>query len=72
VDVDRTYISRLERGFENPTVAMLDKLASALSAHISEFLEILAQGAKVLHPLQSGRKAAGQSDLERIARKTRR
>jgi transcriptional regulator with XRE-family HTH domain len=35
--VDRAYMSRLERELENPTVALLDRLASALSAHISEF-----------------------------------
>jgi transcriptional regulator with XRE-family HTH domain len=35
--VDRAYMSRLERELENPTVALLDRLARALSAHISEF-----------------------------------
>ena len=28
--IDRTYVSRLERGLENPTVAVLEKLARAL------------------------------------------
>jgi transcriptional regulator with XRE-family HTH domain len=27
--VDRTYVSRLERGLENPTVGILDQLADA-------------------------------------------
>jgi transcriptional regulator with XRE-family HTH domain len=35
--IDRTYVSRLERGLENPTVAVLDGLAAALNAHITEF-----------------------------------
>jgi transcriptional regulator with XRE-family HTH domain len=35
--IDRTYVSRLERGLENPTVAILDQLAQALDAPIIEF-----------------------------------
>jgi transcriptional regulator with XRE-family HTH domain len=35
--IDRTYVSRLERGLENPSVAVLEKLARALSANIEEF-----------------------------------
>jgi transcriptional regulator with XRE-family HTH domain len=31
--IDRTYVSRLERGLENPSVAVLDRLAKALSAN---------------------------------------
>src|SRR4051795_12326356 len=34
--IDRTYVSRLERGLENPTVAVLEKLAGALSSNIEE------------------------------------
>jgi transcriptional regulator with XRE-family HTH domain len=29
--IDRTYVSRLERGLENPTVAILEQLAGLLS-----------------------------------------
>ena len=35
--IDRTYVSRLERGLVNPSVAVLDKLARALSSNIEEF-----------------------------------
>lgn len=28
--IDRTYVSRLERGLENPTVTVLEKLARGL------------------------------------------
>ena len=35
--IDRTYVSRLERGLENPSVAVLEKLARALSSNIEEF-----------------------------------
>jgi transcriptional regulator with XRE-family HTH domain len=34
--IDRTYVSRLERGLENPTVAVLEKLAGAFSSNIEE------------------------------------
>jgi transcriptional regulator with XRE-family HTH domain len=36
-DVDRSYGGRLERGLENPTVEMLERLAAALGSDISEF-----------------------------------
>jgi len=35
--IDRTYVSRLERGMENPTVAVLEKLARALASNIEDF-----------------------------------
>jgi transcriptional regulator with XRE-family HTH domain len=34
--IDRTYVSRLERGLENPTVTVLEKLARAFSSNIEE------------------------------------
>ena len=51
--VDRTYVSRLERGLENPTVAVLEKLAIALEAPIVEFFDP-AKG--TVKPLPGGRK----------------
>ena len=39
-NVDRTYVSSLERGKENPTVELLDRLASALSIPLSELFVI--------------------------------
>jgi transcriptional regulator with XRE-family HTH domain len=32
--IDRTYVSRLERGLQNPTVTVLEKLARAFSSNI--------------------------------------
>jgi transcriptional regulator with XRE-family HTH domain len=32
--IDRTYVSRLERALENPTIAVLEKLARAFSSNI--------------------------------------
>jgi transcriptional regulator with XRE-family HTH domain len=38
--IDRTYVSRLERGLENPSVAVLEKLGRALSSNIEEFFTL--------------------------------
>lgn len=55
-DVDRTYISRLERGLENPTVAVLERLAGALGVSITEFFAPVRAGTSRPKPLQSGRR----------------
>ena len=34
--VDRTYVSRLERMMENPSIGILDKVAAVLNVSISE------------------------------------
>jgi transcriptional regulator with XRE-family HTH domain len=36
--IDRTYVSRLERGLENPTITVLEQLAEALDAGIRRVL----------------------------------
>lgn len=54
--IDRTYVSRLERGLENPTVAVLEKLAGALGAEIVDFFSTEGAGRGLLKPLPSGRK----------------
>jgi transcriptional regulator with XRE-family HTH domain len=54
--IDRTYISRLERGLENPTVAMLEQLAEALGAPIVELLAMPAPGEPLPRPLRGGRR----------------
>ncbi|WOF72443.1 helix-turn-helix transcriptional regulator [Parvibaculaceae bacterium PLY_AMNH_Bact1] len=55
-DIDRTYVSRLERGLENPTVAVLERLAGALSAQITDFFVRPRSGEKFPEPLRGGRK----------------
>jgi transcriptional regulator with XRE-family HTH domain len=35
-EIDRTCVSRLERGLENPSVAVLERLAKALLANFEE------------------------------------
>lgn len=37
--IDRTYVSRLERELENPSVAVLERLADALEADIRDLFE---------------------------------
>jgi transcriptional regulator with XRE-family HTH domain len=53
-DVDRSYVGRLERGLENPTLAILERLAGPLAVNVSE-LFAKPQGPKP-KPLPGGRK----------------
>ncbi|PKR89084.1 transcriptional regulator [Pleomorphomonas diazotrophica] len=53
--VDRTYVSRLERKMENPSIGILDKIASALDAHVSELLRE-PDTSEQPTPLKAGRK----------------
>jgi transcriptional regulator with XRE-family HTH domain len=54
--IDRTYVGRLERGRENPTVAVLEKLAIALDSEISEFFKAPLRGEAAPRPLPAGRR----------------
>jgi transcriptional regulator with XRE-family HTH domain len=56
-EIDRTYVSRLERGLENPTVAVLERLAKALSASIDELFRIPRAGESAPKPLKGGRRS---------------
>lgn len=55
-EIDRTYVSRLERGLENPTVAVLEKLASALLIDIRDLFEPPRRGEPPPQPLKGGRR----------------
>ena len=55
-EIDRTYVSRLERGLENPTVAVLERLAKALSANIEELFKVPRVGESAPRPLKGGRR----------------
>ena len=55
-EIDRTYVSRLERGLENPTVAVLERIAKALSANIEEFFKVPRAGEPAPRPLRGGRR----------------
>lgn len=53
--LDRAYVGRVERGIVNPTVGTLDKLAKALSVHVSELLREPPRNAVFPEPLKGGR-----------------
>ena len=55
-EIDRTYVSRLERGLENPSVAVLERLAKALAANIEEFFRVPRAGEPAPRPLKGGRR----------------
>lgn len=38
-DIDRTYISGIERGVRNPTITVVEKIANALDVAIGELLD---------------------------------
>lgn len=52
--VDRSYLGSVERGEENPTVDVLDKLAKTLGVALSEFFEPKTDGPSL--GLRPGRK----------------
>lgn len=54
--IDRTYVSRLERGLENPTVAVLERLARALASEIADFFDVTRVAKGPVKPLPSGRR----------------
>lgn len=54
--VDRTYISRLERKLENPTIGILDKVAEALGVHVAELLAEPGGQDAAPKPLRAGRR----------------
>ncbi|UGY18608.1 helix-turn-helix domain-containing protein [Bradyrhizobium septentrionale] len=55
-EIDRTYVSRLERGLENPSVAVLERLASALEATIPDLFLVPPKGEPPPKPLRGGRR----------------
>lgn len=55
-NVDRTYVGGLERGSENPTVAVLDRLAAALGVPVSQLLDAPRSDAKRPEVLKRGRR----------------
>jgi transcriptional regulator with XRE-family HTH domain len=56
-EVDRSYVGGLERQEENPTVDVLDRLASMLEVPIAEFFREPRKGAAPPKPLRGGRRA---------------
>ena len=54
-DIDRVYVSELENEHANLSVDLLDKLAIALKAPLSEFFRVPEPGEKRPRILASGR-----------------
>ncbi|MCC2096235.1 MAG: helix-turn-helix transcriptional regulator [Hyphomicrobiales bacterium] len=55
-DIERAYVGHMERGKKNPTVATLDKLASALDCDVADFFYRPAVSHEIIQPLLPGRK----------------
>lgn len=55
-EVDRSYVGGLERAEENPTVDILERLATTLEVQLAEFFKSPPSGAKRLDPLPRGRR----------------
>jgi len=60
-NVDRSYLGGLERGEENPTVDVLDRLAATLNVPLSELFQIDENTAHTPTGLKRGRKAKTDS-----------
>jgi DNA-binding XRE family transcriptional regulator len=58
-EVDRSYLSRLERAVENPTINILDRLADKLSSDISEFFKMPHPGDELPKMPKSRKKLPG-------------
>ena len=56
--IERSYMSRIERGLENPSVAVLERIAAALHAEIVELFASGIGGKGPLPTLRPGRKPA--------------
>ena len=56
--IDRTYVSRVERNMENPTVAVLERLAQALGVNIVALFDVPGPDDEPPQTLPKGRHAA--------------
>ena len=54
--VDTSYVSRIERGLENPTVGLLEQIANVLRADVIEFFRTPDPDEQAPKPLKSGRR----------------
>lgn len=70
--MDTAYLSRIERGAENPTVSALDGLAVALEVDLIELLHPKKPGMKPLANLKAGRKVDPNSKRQKLLRTRRR
>lgn len=59
--MDTAHVSRIERGVENPTIVVLDKLAKVLGVSVAEFFRPVKAGASLPPTLKAGRKPGEKS-----------
>jgi transcriptional regulator with XRE-family HTH domain len=57
-EVNRTYVSSVERAQENPTIEVLERLAQTLSVDLSDLFAIPGPKERPPEPLAAGRKQA--------------
>jgi transcriptional regulator with XRE-family HTH domain len=55
--VDRVYLSRIERSLANPSIDILERLASALGVAIADLLAMPPRGDRPPEPLPGGRRS---------------
>ena len=55
--VDRAYVSRIERALANPTIDVLERLASVLGVELVDFFVIPARSDHPPEPLPGGRRS---------------
>jgi transcriptional regulator with XRE-family HTH domain len=55
-EIDRAYMSLIERGLGNPTVDMLEKLATVLGVELGEFFILPDPNAEPPKALRPGRR----------------
>lgn len=56
--VDRVYLGRIERGIANPTVDVLERLASTLEIEVAELFAVPPPGTERPTVLHGGRRPA--------------
>jgi transcriptional regulator with XRE-family HTH domain len=59
-DVDRAYVSRIERGVANPTVGILEQIAAVLGVAMTELFVVPRPNEQRPEPLPGGRRTSGR------------
>ena len=69
--IDRSYMSRLERQSENPTIDLLDRIAGTLDVHLSELFVQPPKGSNDAQAFAQRSQAGAPASQEEIALLTR-
>lgn len=60
-EIDRAYLGGIERQTENPSLDLMDRLASALGVGLADLMRQPAPGEEAPKPLRSGRRSSAGS-----------